>query len=591
MAINRFSQGPIAANIQSNFIPLPVDAIGRQIERKQNQYDTTKAYINSMQDEMLKIKALNPDTETLKGIQRGYEENIRKELEGLNGDYSRAGGIAEQVARQLKTDYAQGQLGQINSNYLKAAEHMAKLDKLREAGLGDRGYNLGLRSISDFQGTREVAPGKYSSIDLYTPVKEVGIPEASQKYAKASADQYLATGQRYLNANEVAKNTYNNLVRDETIMSNAREEVRSQHGRLNPVKEDALTKEYLWRMAGNSGHERAFLEQFKPDTSGRGSGIDINGNPIVVAYADEGANPTKTGISKRVDIINSSISSKTEQDIIDAADINPFSDGGGLRGAQAIVDIKRARDAEKNKPVKLAESVKSDPVIMDRLRLMGVDLDNIDPVKLKSALATIQVIDESSRNTKYNIAQTDDVVAEFKAKTSPRYLLKGNIVDENNVPVPKEKRLALIEGNEASKGDSKYVPITYGGAVMAYGQPKPKGTIAAQAGGETIFILPYEVNSREHIDDRLAYVFSADPGAGGYTEYQNGKYKEIIQKVIDPTNPNDVAARVYKMDAQGNTEGTSTYYKINTGSDKAETPFKKFEAVSKKQNSGAGAEW
>ena len=42
MAIDRFSTGPIQADVQSEFIPLPLDLINRQLEQRQQTYDVVK---------------------------------------------------------------------------------------------------------------------------------------------------------------------------------------------------------------------------------------------------------------------------------------------------------------------------------------------------------------------------------------------------------------------------------------------------------------------------------------------------------------------------------------------------------------------
>ena len=76
--MNRFSRGPIAADIQSNFIPLPIDAIARQIDRKQQQYDTTKAQLGAMEDAVLGVRGLDADAENLKNKQAELWKNISR---------------------------------------------------------------------------------------------------------------------------------------------------------------------------------------------------------------------------------------------------------------------------------------------------------------------------------------------------------------------------------------------------------------------------------------------------------------------------------------------------------------------------------
>lgn len=263
--MNRFSQGPIAADVQSNFVPLPVDAIARQIERKQNQYDLTKAQLDAEEQAVLGVKGMSQDRDNLVKIQNQYSDEILKGIEEVGGDYSRLGGLTDVIGRKLRKDLTQGHLGSIQANYLATQGHIETLNKMRESGrIGDRGYNLGMKSISDFAGTVQNPDGSYSRADLYTPVKEESLAKMAQDRAKASADQYTVSGDQYKTATTVAANTYNNLMSDESAISNAREEVISRQGKLTPEKEALAIKEHLWNLASNAGNEAAFYKHHTP---------------------------------------------------------------------------------------------------------------------------------------------------------------------------------------------------------------------------------------------------------------------------------------------------------------------------------------
>ena len=174
MAINRFSQGPIAADVQSSFIPLPIDLIDRQIQRKQSQYDTTKAFIGASKDTLYGIQGLSPDQDILKSTVGQYESDIEKEVEKVGGDYSKLTGIADQFGSKLKKDIMSGHLGAIHNNFVKAQTHMQDLEDRRKKGdISEAGYNLGLESISAFGGTIETENGEYTKAAFYNPTKFV----------------------------------------------------------------------------------------------------------------------------------------------------------------------------------------------------------------------------------------------------------------------------------------------------------------------------------------------------------------------------------------------------------------------------------
>ena len=89
MAINRFSRGPIAADVQSKFIPMPLDLIDRQIQRKQSQYDTAKQAIGASEEALYGVQGMSSDREALADITKSYDEKIEAAIAEAGGDYSR----------------------------------------------------------------------------------------------------------------------------------------------------------------------------------------------------------------------------------------------------------------------------------------------------------------------------------------------------------------------------------------------------------------------------------------------------------------------------------------------------------------------
>ena len=153
--MNRFSRGPIAADVQSNFMPLPIDAIAKQIERKQGQYDMNKAQLEATEDAVLSVKGFGAqDAENLKKIQQEYNAEIGQQVESVGGDYSQLGGIVDTTRRKLKTDLTQGRLAAINNNLAIYSKQKEQIDKLKASGTyGDRAEKLFARDVAEFKGS------------------------------------------------------------------------------------------------------------------------------------------------------------------------------------------------------------------------------------------------------------------------------------------------------------------------------------------------------------------------------------------------------------------------------------------------------
>ena len=170
MAINRYSKGPIAADVQSNFIPLPIDLLDRQMQREQTKYDTAKSFIDSAQEAVYGVKGMSPDSETLKQITSQYDEGIQKEIESVGGDYGKLKSYSDVLAKKVTKDVMSGHLGAINNNFVKAQNRVEELNKLRNSGdIRESTYNKHLSEIQAFGGTVEDGKGGYTSM-TFTPI-------------------------------------------------------------------------------------------------------------------------------------------------------------------------------------------------------------------------------------------------------------------------------------------------------------------------------------------------------------------------------------------------------------------------------------
>jgi len=265
MTINRFSKGPKAAEVTSEFISLPIDFIAGAVRQKQSDYDRAKATLDTVEDSLLKVKGLSADSAALKGISAGYSQKIDKMIEDVGGDLSRLNTNADVMARELKSEMATGQLGQIQSNFATAQKSLS--DASEAYGKGDiskASYTNIQRSVADFKGTVETDMG-WNKFSATTAPKFVNVGMSADNYGTEIADQYKADGAKFKSAKTASQYIYQNLIADTGVMDNIREEVRARSYGQDWSDEQYLgeIKRETMRHAKVAGAKIAYEQQFK----------------------------------------------------------------------------------------------------------------------------------------------------------------------------------------------------------------------------------------------------------------------------------------------------------------------------------------
>ena len=116
MAINRYSKGPLAADVQSEFIPLPIDVINSQLERRQNQYDKTKEFLNLAQETVYGVKATSADQQYVTDYTQDLEGTIKEALDkAFVYGYGTSKGLANR-ALEFQSKAARAKEGMVLSN-------------------------------------------------------------------------------------------------------------------------------------------------------------------------------------------------------------------------------------------------------------------------------------------------------------------------------------------------------------------------------------------------------------------------------------------------------------------------------------------
>ncbi|WP_428743154.1 hypothetical protein [Tenacibaculum sp.] len=282
MAINRFSRGPIAADVQSQFIPLPLDLIDRQIQRKQSAYDKAKATIGASQEAVYGVQGLSQDVETLQGLSKDYESKIDKAISEAGDDYSKLTAFSDELATQVTRDMRSGHLGAIQNNFIKAQNHMEDLKKRYSDGdISKAGYELGLNSISSFGGTVEDGKGGYTKASLYNPTKYLELGKTSDEYGSKIADQYAADGERYIDVKKATDQIARNLWNNPQVLDNLHEQVQATYGeqvKRGTPEYSAVFNSQLNKIAKASADKIAFRQIFKEE------GIDKNTNDLITSF-------------------------------------------------------------------------------------------------------------------------------------------------------------------------------------------------------------------------------------------------------------------------------------------------------------------
>jgi hypothetical protein len=550
MAINRYSRGPIAADVQGEFIPLPIDLIDRQLQRQQTQYDTAKSFIGSAQEAVYGVKGMSPDSETLKQITSQYDEQIRKEVEKVGGDYGRLREFSDMLGQKVKKDIMSGHLGAIHNNFVKAQNRLEELNKLRNSGdIRESTYSKHLSEIQAFGGTVEDGKGGYTTMAFSPVTKAIEFGKIADDYGTEIADQYLKTGEKYINAKTASDLIERNLWNNQEVIANAEDEIWNTYGNLPADKKAIAVQAYIKKIAEDSGNKLAYRERFKPeDTSGKDTtltpGIPIRYNvlgnkPITSTVTLGGEN--FTDIVNNLDNITSS--AKTEAALV--PETTMFISGTPLATSQTEENRKKKEEIllkGNKKAQEVAKKATQTTLVKTLADIYKVDITT-DPVSgLKLLDKHLQDYNKSSTSTGVSMIQDPKLKSTIENVT----LNSGIGYNVTAINLQEGKQLngsadwrKMVNDHVAYQaGDKTKGFFLYSGTIETMGETYPKGssvvTYVNPSEGKSIdVLLPLEVkeNAPEFYEDRMMAAYRANNGLpGGMVTYKDHQFVVLDKK-------------------------------------------------------------
>lgn len=541
--MNRFSSLGPDYNIQSNYIPLPLDLISKKLEQQQQKHDAIKASFGAMEEAVLGVQGLGVDTETLKARQAEYNDEILKGIEEVGGDYYRLGALSDVMGKKLQKDLTVGQLAGIRSNYLAAQEHIKTLDKLKETGIiGDRGYNKGMRSISDFAGTVETPEGGYTRASFYTPVKEISLPKAAQDFSKNIHDQYTAAGETYLDKDRVSSQIYKDLMLDESVVSNIKEDISYRYGDLSPKEEQEKIQMYAKVLADNAANEVSF---FKPlsgaDKLANKQWEDYNAG-TEIPYDFTSDNPQKTSYKGRFKVktkmVIENFKSPLSAEEFDKEYKTRFMEQyrESMTPMEKINLQTKVRNDINNqyKDKVVVTAILEDPILRDKLEVEGIDINSKSKKELEEYLEKLDEKIATPRTTRGSLYTGKKELEEFDIEVNQGLLNRSNVrgIDGS---IPTDEDIAAI--NQLSAKDSGVGYKFTGrvnGSIEAQPLPDNAKLFSIKVGDELkkFYKLPYNTNDPRYKADRAKYALTSPEGRSSYID---GSLGEItFQRVLNP---------------------------------------------------------
>lgn len=526
MAINRFSRGPIAADIQSTFMPMPLDLIDRQLDRRQQSYDTTKQSLSESQEAYHGVKAHSADYDTLQGIVGQYDDSISQAVDQAGGDYSKLGSVADSIGREVAKQIQSGHLGAIHGAYMSAQETLKSADERRMKGdLRESSYRRILDSIQAYGGTVENENGSYSTPKFYTGVAKVEIDEKADKYSAALVEQFRNSGERYRSAQEMLPMIVHNLWNDTGVLDNARDEVWQVFGDLDKDTEDTMVDAYLTDVALNAVRKREFEQSFRLSESER----DALYGGAEFTYTIQGGR-SKMGVHDLSGFKDLGFHSGSFSKILQAATSAPQGMGWAVFGALLNTSLSKDPLEAESTAMKLSQ----EQMIQDLAKTHGVDISNPSIEKLKNLASVLEESNKQSVASSVTLVTNNKTDNDFKKLVSSGSLVNYPIIDVNT-----GRQLhgisditPMLVTNAQAKGEDKTGRIEFAGQIMTAGQHYPKGTVMANYYSPdsekplqtlAIDLGEYNVNSPEFKTDRgYAALKDRNGNPGGTSTHRHG---------------------------------------------------------------------
>ena len=534
MAIDRFSTGPIQADVQSEFIPLPLDLINKQLEQRQQTYDVVKTALGTTKDTLYGVKGLSQDQEVIKSVLGQYEQDIAKTIEGSRGDYSQLTAYTDALGEKVKRDIQSGQLGAIQNNYIQAMSHKEDLDKrYKEGKISKEGYNLGLSSISAFEGTKEIEGG-YSRFSGYDPVNYVDVGKRADDYGTEIADQYDREGRKYINGDKATSLIENNLWNDNEVREFAKEQVLATltpEERNNPIAYSQKVSAYIRTMAKNAGYKLQYHQVFKPEgdnTSGRGGGKIVGYNMVGAQPLNGMINLEGTGFNE---LMEEAESAKFPQKVkkiagqILGAVTSPYLNPGLDIKAKTMVHV--ADKKMKTTADKVVKNLAKQDMIRDIAAVYGIDLAKEDYETMQKLQSVMQQINTNASNSPVTLDLSEKTANTFESFVNSGVLNRYRVHDvQRGIELtPKEieemnKQHLLPESKTTATGK-----LIFSGEINSPGQAYPAGTVIFTYNSPEGDLKQYaldlgqNVRSVEFLQDRV--IAAKNQGASFYKPDKN----------------------------------------------------------------------
>lgn len=196
MAINRFYKAP-GYKFQSQYVPLPLEYMQKQLEGKQKQLDTARAGRDAMEEKLLAVDALEQDTSGRNTAIDAYEQEAQSIIDDYKDTPAALAGKMGDLRKRINKDMTRGELGAIQRSHAARSEYVKDLDKrLKEGKLlesdyrrlvaaSDKSYAKGIGQADDL--------GNYNVYSGRSAQNFVNIPKKAMKIAKEVSPQVVAS--------------------------------------------------------------------------------------------------------------------------------------------------------------------------------------------------------------------------------------------------------------------------------------------------------------------------------------------------------------------------------------------------------------
>ena len=518
MAIDRFSRGPQAADVASEYIPMPVEFLAGKVQQKQQAFDMAEATLKEGEDLLYGVKGLRQDEPRLREIQAKYSKDLDNALAENDGDYGQMIGYARSVGRDLKRNLTSGELSAISGNYSKGMAWQADLaDRMKTSKISREQYQGALGS-TNFAGTNYKA-GAFESFDGYTPSDYYNVSEATQKIGKNLAEQYDAKGQKFQTTKRSSQLIQAQLLSDQQARESLLEEVRFENPNATNTELNAAFREKVKRHGDVAGAALAF-QQIKVDpnvTDKRGNRIATYVNPVT---GNAMYNRNKDYKLKLV--VADVIGGKDDPD--------PW---GSLveRMTKPASEVTRERYAKREKP-----RLETDPIADNIISNMEATGHSLPKDPRKRAKAVSDYIDKKLNST---ISTPVQISIDEKDRDEANALLTREDVDGISRFTSFARGLEPIdeEGNKVPYSDLKdRKEVYYAGTITNPTSPYELGTTLVETDSGMLYLRP-TLDKRSDEDYFLNRVLSADHSATDYNTFQwNGQEAKVskVCKSLDP---------------------------------------------------------